>query len=168
MRDIINTIVAFILATISIALLSRGCGSEAPRASDTVRISDTVTIRDTMRIATPVAVASNIIRREQVTLPVVAPLDTVNPDSAAVLLPIEQRHYSGDNFDAWVSGYRPTLDSLHIYTPTTTITTTQTIAKPPPAARRWGLSVGVGAAITPQARIEPAIFVGVSYTFISF
>lgn len=167
MRDIINTIVAFILATISIALLSRGCG-QSREASDTITTTDTFIIHDTLRIETPAAISADVIRREQVTLPVVAPLDTVNPDSAAVLLPIEQRHYSGDNFDAWVSGYRPTLDSLHIYTPTTTITTTQTITKPPPAARRWGLSVGVGAAITPQARIEPAIFVGVSYTFISF
>ena len=44
-------------------------------------------------------------------------------DTVLVHLPIEQRQYSDPRYTAWVSGYRPQLDSIRIYQ--------QTECKPP-------------------------------------
>ena len=36
-------------------------------------------------------------------------------DSAAVIIPIVQKKYEGDEYTAWVSGYEPHLDSINIF-----------------------------------------------------
>ena len=53
-----------------------------------------------------------------------------------VVIPIEQRHYSKDNlYDAWVSGYNPSIDSIFVYSKTEdryiTNTITNTVYKHP-------------------------------------
>lgn len=165
-------IIAFILIIIAARFIFDRCNVPDTAVSETVVKCDTVTVCDTIyvRDLRPEDVASASVRI--VTLPAWRPPISANDtvtvaavDSVTVEVPIEQRHYAGENYDAWVSGYQPSLDSLNIYRPNTTVKETQTVTRW--RTRRWGLSVGAGAALTPRG-VEPGIFVGVSYTFYSF
>lgn len=62
-------------------------------------------------------------------------------DSVAVQVPITSKHYSGKNYDAYVSGFEPNLDSIFVYNETQLITETITRMKPP---NKWSLSVNAG------------------------
>lgn len=61
----------------------------------------------------------------------------------AYIMPKTQRYYKDSLYEAWVSGYRPNLDSLNIFrktiTNTITNTTTRTIY---PKTTDWYLNVG--------------------------
>lgn len=62
-------------------------------------------------------------------------------DTVAVQVPITSKHYGGKNYDAYVSGFEPSLDSIFVYNETQYITETITKSKPP---NRWSLSVNAG------------------------
>lgn len=62
-------------------------------------------------------------------------------DTVAVQVPITSKHYGGENYDAWVSGFEPSLDSIKVYRETQYITETITKSKPP---NKWSLSVNAG------------------------
>ena len=56
----------------------------------------------------------------------------------------EQKHYAEtDVFDIWISGYKPTLDSVRVYPKTEYRTITETIVKEP-TRNEWALFVGGG------------------------
>lgn len=84
-------------------------------------------------------------------------------DSIDVVLPITQKHYEDSTFSAWVSGYKPSLDSIKIYQQkeiqTITITTKE--------QKRWsiGVSGGIGVVYDGGWHCGPGINVGVSYSF---
>ena len=59
-------------------------------------------------------------------------------DSVLVEVPITSKHYGGDQYDAWVSGYEPSLDSIKVYQRTEYITERVTLSKPP---NRWELDI---------------------------
>lgn len=82
------------------------------------------------------------------------------PDSAAVEIPITQKHYRGSTYEAWVSGFAQNLDSLFVY-PRREIVT---IKKPP---KRWHIGPTIGYGITPQG-LQPYFGVSVTYSIISF
>lgn len=149
---------------------------------------DTVTIRDTVYIPAPQLNSTKSLGFILATLPVWNPtentkpvveptaeesttevndeIETKPPDSVAVAIPIEQKHYKGDGYDAWVSGWNPSLDSLRIYSTTRQIATTTEVTRW--KTRRWGLSVGVGTVASPKGGIQPGIFIGATYTFMAF
>lgn len=52
-------------------------------------------------------------------------------DSVLVEVPITSKHYNAPEYDAWVSGYMPSLDSINVYQKERYITETVTISKPP-------------------------------------
>ena len=83
-----------------------------------------------------------------------------------IRLPLEQRKYEGGNYAAWVSGYRPRLDSIAIWKPTTVITNTYR-----PNPKRWGIGIqaGYGVGIS-NGRItaKPYLGIGVSWNFLMF
>lgn len=62
-------------------------------------------------------------------------------DTVAVQVPITSKHFSGKNYDAYVSGFEPNLDSIFVYHETQVITETITRMKPP---NKWSLSVNAG------------------------
>lgn len=62
-------------------------------------------------------------------------------DTVAVQVPITSKHYGGKNYDAYVSGFEPSLDSIFVYNETQLITETITKSKPP---NKWSLSVNAG------------------------
>ena len=88
-------------------------------------------------------------------------VDTVHrSDSVAVAIPITQKVYEDSTYRAYVSGYRPRLDSLFLFPRTQIITVRE---KP----RRWNIGVGAGYGLTPRG-FQPFVGVTVSYTLWAF
>lgn len=80
--------------------------------------TDTLTLRDTIRETHPV-----YVDRTRTDTMLVAVSDTVTvSDTVYMVLDREQRRYHGDRYDAWVSGYRPHLDSILVYPETRYVT----------------------------------------------
>ena len=77
--------------------------------------------------------------------PVPAPGDTIH-DSIEVPIPIEQKRYDDSLYTAWVSGFRPALDSIRLHQPEIVTAITKTIVKKAPRLS-VGLSVGPGISI---------------------
>lgn len=85
-------------------------------------------------------------------------------DTAYIVLDRVQREYEDTLFHAWVSGYEPELDSIHVYRQTQYITNTITIKEP---AKRWhvGLNASYGAG---KDGFSPYIGIGVTYSLFDF
>ena len=67
-------------------------------------------------------------------------------DSIEVAIPIEQKRYDDSLYTAWVSGFRPALDSIRLHQPEIVTTITETIVQKAPRLS-VGLSVGPGVSI---------------------
>lgn len=109
---------------------------------------DTVTLHDTVPEYLPNPKDS--VRLKYVTRWLPAKHDTIDHfvevgnmmhDTVAVQVPITSKHYGGKNYDAYVSGFEPNLDSIFVYNETQLITETITRMKPP---NKWSLSVNAG------------------------
>ena len=74
---------------------------------------DTLFVYDTIFVEKPVIKKVEIIDTLLLTVPITDTL--MLHDTVLVHLPIEQRQYSDPRYTAWVSGYRPQLDSIQIY-----------------------------------------------------
>jgi hypothetical protein len=79
------------------------------------------------------------------------------PDSIEIPIPIEQKRYEDSLYTAWVSGFRPALDSIRLHQPEIVTTITETIVKKAPRLS-IGLSVGPGVSIDRNHHI--GIYVG--------
>ena len=89
-------------------------------------------------------------------------------DTVFVHLPIEQRQYSDPSYTAWVSGYRPQLDSIHIYQQTQYITKE---IKKATKSKRWGIGLQAGYGVSlhnGQVFTAPYIGVGLNWNFLQF
>lgn len=127
---------------------------------DRTVISDTtrVTVVDTIPYRQPVPVDSVVVKFITKRLPVKH--DTVQicrVDSVDVEMPITQKRYADSTYTAWISGYNPALDSIHVYSRKEVVTITKTI-KP----RRWSIGVQGGYGMTPKGW-QPYVGVGVTY-----
>lgn len=128
--------------------------------ADPIVQTDTLYLRDTIKVDRPVPKP----------YPVYLPSDTVRlvtveHDTVEVLVPMEQKHYHDSLYDVWVSGYKPALDSLHVYPVTKVITTTLTT---PQKTKRWGIGLQAGVGFSPKGAAVPYIGVGISYDLLSF
>ena len=81
--------------------------------------------------------------------------DTVH-DSIEVPIPIMQKRYDDSLYTAWVSGFRPNLDSIRLYQPTIIETVTKTIVKPAPFIT-FGIQAGGGVGIFSR---QPDVYIG--------
>lgn len=123
----------------------------------------TITVIDTIPYYKPVAKDSLVVRYETVKLPAVRDTvrdshiykDTLVHDSVNVILPITQKKYEDSTYTAWVSGFRPNLDSINIYRKTVNKTITE---KPV----RWGIGL-VGGYGYGTKGTTPFIGVGIYY-----
>ena len=111
----------------------------------------------------PVSVDSHKTERVvyiRVPYPEYLPGDTVH-DSIEVPVPIWQKRYEDSLYTAWVSGYRPALDSIRLHLPEVQTTITKYVQTP---AKRLaiGPSIGLGYGIVTQ---KPDIWVGVTATW---
>lgn len=140
---------------------------------------DTLTVIDTITYYKPVVRDSVVIRYITETLPVAPPQQagptvqeteqqdsisvagpTMPSDSVTVQIPITQKRYETERYRAYVSGYRPSLDSLLIFPQ-------QQVIRIREKPRRWHVGVQAGYGVTP-AGFQPYIGVGVSYNLFSF
>ena len=105
---------------------------------------DTVCVTDTIPHYYPQPVEVNKVRTEYKWLTrVVTETDTLFrensvTDSVLVAVPITSKHYHSSDYDAYVSGYEPSLDSIKVYQRTEYITERVTISKPP---NKWELDI---------------------------
>jgi len=86
-------------------------------------------------------------------------------DSVSVQIPITQKVYEDSTYRAYVSGYKPNLDSLFVY-PKREIITIRETTKP----KRWsiGIQAGYGITLRQNPQFVPYIGVGVTYSFWQF
>lgn len=85
-------------------------------------------------------------------------------DSADVIIPMERKVYEDSTYRAVITGAWVSLDTMQVYPRRETVT----IRHPPDRRKRWGVSAGIGAAVTTDGRISPALFLGATYTFATF
>lgn len=141
-----KNIIAFIISL----LLGFAAGTLLHSPTETVRTRVLVR-RDTIKILQPAPVAERPVATVAARLP-----STVVHDTVEVFVPIVQKVYEGPDYRAFVSGYRPSLDSI-------VITATHTeIMKPATKPRRWNIGLQAGYGITPGG-LQPYIGIGVSY-----
>ena len=146
-----SNIVAFICGLWLCLLITR-CTNKAA-TEPTLRD----TIVDTIKVIKPIAVDSVVTRYKWVNVERAKDTTIVNEvsevvfDTIQVRLPIESKHYTSVNYDAWVSGYEPSLDSIKVY---------QREVKPKQS--RWSIGLQGGVGLTPKG-VQPYIGVGVSY-----
>ena len=123
--------------------------------------TDTLYLRDTIRIDRPVPRIVRIV--DTMLIPVI---DTVHTrDSIFISIPREEKVYEDSTYRAVVSGFKPSLDSLHIYPVTKVITTTLTT---PQKTKRWGIGLQAGVGFSPKGTAVPYVGVGISYDLLSF
>ena len=127
---------------------------------------DTLFVYDTIFVEKPVIKKVEIIDTLRLPVPITDTL--MLHDTFFVHLPIEQRQYSDPRYTAWVSGYRPQLDSILIYQRTEYITKEiKTVTKP----KRWGIGLQAGYGVSlhnGQLFPSPYIGVGLSYSIFSW
>ena len=127
---------------------------------------DTCIIHDTIIVEKPIL--QKVAMTDTLRLPVLTRDTLMLHDTVFVTLPIEQRQYGDTRYTAWVSGYRPQLDSIHIYQQTEYITKEiKTNTKP----KRWGIGLQAGYGVSlhnGQLFPAPYIGVGLSYSIINW
>lgn len=133
-----------------------GIRYEKSRETEVQRDTVQVVRIDTIKVEKPVY----ITERQTDTL-FVAIKDTIRiNDTLYQPVPKTQRMYEKDSlYRAWVSGYKPQLDSIYVFPKTITETITETIRIPP---RRWGVGV-IGGYGVGKNGFSPYIGVGVYY-----
>ena len=105
---------------------------------ETKVIRDTVTVIDTFIDSIPQTFLVRFDHWDTVYFPLlVNDSDSDLTDSIPFVIPIEKKEYRADHYRAIVSGYKPSLDLLEIYSKTQTITVT-------PKKKRWGLGLQAG------------------------
>ena len=124
--------------------------------------SDTITIHDTIPDINPAPKDSARIKYVTRWLP--AKHDTIDHfvevgkmmhDTVAVEVPITSKHYGNEQYDAYISGFEPNLDSIFVYQKTEYITETIIKAKPPV---KWELDIVGGIDYnTAQDRYSPYV-----------
>lgn len=145
--------ILIILLTAAISsVIGYGYGRRGSRVSTPV--ADTIRIRDTVRDSIPYPVIETVVQEIPELFPVYITLggDTIH-DSIYIPVPISQKEYQTENYRAWISGYKPSLDSVWVYPETKIIR-----EKP----RRWGLGLSVGYGIGRNG-LSPVIAVTVNY-----
>lgn len=127
--------------------------------------TDTLFIRDTIIELKPVA--ATVRKLDTIMIPV---RDTVIiRDTTFMLIDREQKHYSSEDYEAWVSGYRPALDSIRVFPETKYITAEKIISVN--SRKRWGLGLQAGYGVGLQGRKPigtPYIGIGISYNLLQW
>ena len=140
-RKCVSALVGLLIVLVAIGLVALGYQLAKHRYSkpyDTKVERDTVTVHDTIPHYYPKPVDVEKLRTEYRWLTRVETSTDTLHDSILVEVPITSKHYGGDQYDAWVSGFEPSLDSIKVYQRTEYITETVTKSKPP---NRWELDI---------------------------
>ena len=119
-------------------------------------VTDTIVKRETITFI-PDTVYRTVSLGEK-TVKVIIHDTLCKTDTVEVALPFVQREYRDSNYNAWVSGYEPALDSIKVFPRTVTVHERVTVKD---KARRWGIYGGVGIGVSD--RITPCVGVGIGY-----
>lgn len=147
----LSNIIAFICGLWLCLLITRCTNKAATEPT----LHDTIV--DTIKVIKPVAVDSVVTRYKWVNVERVKDTTIVNEvsevvfDTVMVRLPIESKHYEGEDYEAWISGYEPSLDSISIYNHTIV-----------PKPKRWSIGVQGGVGMTPKG-VQPYVGIGIGY-----
>lgn len=143
-------IVLTILLTAAICSVF-GYGYGRRRTWGSTPVADTVRIRDTLRDSIPYPVIETVVQEIPELFPVYITLDgdTIH-ETVYIPVPISQKEYQTENYRAWVSGYKPSLDSIWVYPE-------KIIIREKP--RRWGIGVIAGYGIGRDG-LSPYVGVG--------
>ena len=127
-NEIIKTVVVALLeVAVGVAVYFALKGLYGKHTRTQPKQQDTTTIYDTIPYYMPVPVDSLVVRYDTVRLPSVRDTiiqteiayDTIIRDSVNLVVPITQKRYEDSTYTAWVSGFRPSLDSIKVYRQTT-------------------------------------------------
>ena len=110
MKDfLIDMAIVAVVLVIALPFAIKSC---EPKVEDVVKC-DTIYVHDTIRIVEPIHIKETIVRYDTVYLQTIDTIAKI--DSIGVMVPITQKVYEDSLYKAWVSGYNPRLDSLHLY-----------------------------------------------------
>lgn len=143
-------IVLTILLTAAIcSVVGYGYGRREARVSTSV--ADTICFHDTIRDSIPYPVIETVVQEVPELFPVYITLagDTIQ-EPVYIPVPIMQKEYQAENYRAWVSGYKPSLDSVWVYPE-------KIIIREKP--RKWGIGVIAGYGIGRNG-LSPYVGVG--------
>lgn len=180
---IIGTIAVLALAFVLSYIYVGKTRNEPVRDGDT--ITEYVSVYDTIYIEVPVPVDSMVVRYFSVSVPISVDSVAETPemvqisgesvtsdiiannippdsDSVHICLPITQKHYADSTYEAWVSGYHPSLDSIRVFNRTEYVTTT--IKHRP---KKFGIGLQGGYGLSPKG-FQPYVGIGISYNFLTF
>lgn len=144
-----KVILTILLTAVICSAVGYGYGRWGARVSTSV--ADTVRIRDTVRDSIPYPVIETVVQEIPELFPVYITLegDTIQ-EPVYIPVPISQKEYQTENYRAWVSGYKPSLDSVWVYPEKIIIRE---------KSRRWGIGVMVGYGIGRNG-LSPYVGVG--------
>ena len=154
----IGLVLGCILASAFLRQCVRCDSREVETVTDTLIIVDTVTERYPVPVKEAVTDTMLVAVRDTVTL----------QDTVYIVLGMTQRYYRGPGYEAWVSGYRPRLDSCLVF-PRTVYISSSTVSREP--EKRWGVGIqaGYGMGLSDgRVKAFPYIGVGISWNFIRF
>lgn len=147
----------WILPILVIALFLSLASCPQKQSENKIVIRDTVTVIDTVRDTIPISYREISIRRDTVYLPALVKDSNNVGDSVPVIIPITQKEYKTNEYKAYVSGYKPSLDSIETYIPTMTV-----YVREKTKLKRWGLGLQVGYGFASKS---PGFYAGVGVTY---
>ena len=129
---------------------------------------DTIVMRDTIRVTMPAEVVTEYVEHVKEKPVIICDTEVVERDPQVVYvrgdsveIPIVQKRYADSTYTAWVSGYKPSLDSIEVYRKTEVQRETITQWKKSP---RWGIGITGGYGYgTRNKGFEPFVGIGVYY-----
>ena len=91
-------------------------------------------------------------------------------DTVQVELPYISKEYRDSTYEAYVSGYKDVnLDSIRVFQHNKIIEINNQIEKIKYKNKPFGISIGLGGTYSPVSnKIEPGVFLGITYTIKSF
>lgn len=167
MRKIVVVLILVVMCLLSFFVGRKTSGNINQQEREVV---DTIIHIDTVAYLLPIPRDSVVIRYDHIAVPIVPDnCDSIeycsdnenvtvdaSRDSATIHLPITQQVYETDTYKAYVSGYRPSLDSIFIMN-----RMTEVIVKKQTKPNRFNIGVQAGYGLTPKG-FQPYVGIGVS------
>lgn len=167
MRNIVVVLILVVMCLLSFFVGRKTSGNINQQEREVV---DTIIHVDTVAYLLPIPRDSVVIRYDHIAAPIVPNhCDSIehcsdsenitvdaSRDSATIHIPITQKVYETDTYKAYVSGYRPSLDSIFIMNKMAEV-----IVKKQAKTNRFNIGVQAGYGLTPKG-FQPYVGFGVS------
>lgn len=122
---------------------------------------------DTLEVSKPIYLTKRIVDTMWLSVPESGETGACPVDS--VPIPREQAHYKDTSYEAWVSGYRPALDSIRVFRHDQTIYIDKVMEVKKKSRWGIGLQAGYGAYLVDrQVYTTPYVGVGITYNLFSW